>query len=76
MCLVILWTWVVLDVHSIQIGRPWMPIRIQQNEADPYPQDRLFTVSGNRIRMFLSLPDPDPLVRGPAPDPSLLSQKS
>jgi hypothetical protein len=29
----------------------------------------------HRIRMFLGLPDPDPLVRGadPAPDPSLFS---
>ncbi len=33
------------------------------------------TVVGNRIRMFLGLPDPDPLVRGmdPDPDPSLFS---
>jgi hypothetical protein len=34
-------------------------------------------VLGIRIRMFLGLPDPDPLVRGmdpdPAPDPSLFS---
>jgi hypothetical protein len=30
-----------------------------------------------RIRMFLGLPDPDPLVRGtdPAPDPSIIKQK-
>ncbi len=37
------------------------------------------TISGIRIRMFMSLPDPDPLVRGmdpaPAPDPSLFSHK-
>jgi hypothetical protein len=26
-----------------------------------------------RIRMFLGLPDPDPLVRGADPDPSLVS---
>ncbi len=26
-----------------------------------------------RIRMFLGLPDPDPLVRGTDPDPSLFS---
>jgi hypothetical protein len=25
-----------------------------------------------RIRMFFGLPDPDPLVRGPDPDPSIL----
>ncbi len=28
-----------------------------------------------RIRMFLGLPDPDPLVRGPDPDPSIIKQK-
>ncbi len=28
-----------------------------------------------RIRMFLGLPDPDPLVRGPDPDPSIVKQK-
>ncbi len=27
----------------------------------------------NQIRMFLGLPDPDPLVRGTDPDPSLFS---
>jgi hypothetical protein len=31
-----------------------------------------------RIRMFLGILDPDPLVRGmdPAPDPSIIKQKS
>ena len=35
----------------------------------------LLAVLGIRIRMFLGLSDPDPLVRGtdPAPDPSLFS---
>jgi hypothetical protein len=28
-----------------------------------------------RIRMFLGLPDPDPLVRGLDPDPSIIKQK-
>jgi hypothetical protein len=28
-----------------------------------------------RIHMFLGLPDPDPLVRGPDPDPSIIKQK-
>jgi hypothetical protein len=28
-----------------------------------------------RIHMFLGLPDPNPLVRGPAPDPSIIEQK-
>jgi hypothetical protein len=36
-------------------------------------------VLGIRIRMFVGLPDPDPLVRGaepdPAPDPSLYKKK-
>jgi hypothetical protein len=32
---------------------------------------RFYTESGIRIRMFLGLPDPDPLVRGMDPDPSL-----
>ncbi len=37
-----------------------------------------FSVLGIQVRMFLGLPDPDPLVRGtdPDPDPSLsFSQK-
>jgi hypothetical protein len=29
----------------------------------------------HRIRMFLGLPDPDPLVRGMDPDPSIIKQK-
>jgi hypothetical protein len=28
-----------------------------------------------RIRRFLGLPDPDPLVRGTDPDPSIIKQK-
>jgi hypothetical protein len=28
-----------------------------------------------RIHMFLGLPDPDPLVRGIDPDPSIIMQK-
>ncbi len=28
-----------------------------------------------RIHMFLGLPDPDPLVRGMDPDPSIIMQK-
>ncbi len=39
----------------------------------------LLTVLGIRIRKFLGLLDPDPLVRGmdldPAPDPSIIKQK-
>jgi hypothetical protein len=33
----------------------------------------LQAVLGIRIRMFLGLPDPDPLVRGKDPSPSLFS---
>jgi hypothetical protein len=29
----------------------------------------------HRIHMFLGLPDPDPLVRGMDPDPSIIMQK-
>jgi hypothetical protein len=29
----------------------------------------------HRIHMFLGLPDPDPLVRGMGPDPSIIMQK-
>jgi hypothetical protein len=41
----------------------------------PYP---LVPVLRIRIRMFLGLPDPDPLVRGTdlAPDPSIIKQNS
>jgi hypothetical protein len=33
----------------------------------------VFRIQIHRIHMFLSLPDPDPLVRGMDPDPVLLS---
>ncbi len=28
-----------------------------------------------RIHMYLGVPDPDPLVRGPDPDPSIVKQQ-
>jgi hypothetical protein len=39
------------------------------------PGDTIKPVLGirNRIRMFLGLPDPDPLVKGTDPDPSFFS---
>ena len=43
---------------------------IQQNYAL-----NLFAVFRIRIHMFLGLPDPDPLVRGMDPDPSIIMHK-
>ncbi len=37
--------------------------------------DEKKTVLRIRIHMFLGLPDPDPLVRGIDPDPSIIMQK-
>jgi hypothetical protein len=35
----------------------------------------VFRIRIHRIHMFLGLPDPDPLVRGMDPDPSIIMQK-
>ncbi len=35
----------------------------------------VFRIRIQRIHMFLGLPDPDPLVRGMDPDPSIIMQK-
>ncbi len=35
----------------------------------------VFRIRIHRIHMFLGLPDPDPLVRGMDPDPSIIKQK-
>jgi hypothetical protein len=43
--------------------------RQQSVQLQKYPVLRI------RIRMFLGLPDPDPLVRGTDPDPSITKQK-
>ncbi len=40
-----------------------------------WPQDLYKAVLRIRIHMFLGLPDPDPLVRGMDPDPSIIMQK-
>jgi hypothetical protein len=35
----------------------------------------VFRIRIHRIHIFLGLPDPDPLVRGMDPDPSIIKQK-
>jgi hypothetical protein len=39
------------------------------------PQDCSKVIAVLRILMFLDFPDPDPLVRGMDPDPSIIMQK-
>jgi hypothetical protein len=57
-------------------------IKILTNEPDfqPYkmafvPRYVFLSVFRIRIHMFLGLPDPDPLVRGMDPDPSIIKKK-
>jgi hypothetical protein len=66
---------------------PKKPKNTQKTQKNPkkptglgfFKKTRVFSnpdlkaVLGIRIRMFLGLPDPDPLVRGTDPDPSVFS---
>ncbi len=51
----------------------WVTFYVVPLATKPDPPSHL-TVLGIRIRMFLGLPDPGPLVRGMDPDPALFSK--
>jgi hypothetical protein len=65
-------------------GKGWTPlaaspayINIRFSELGPTEEQYSRIHGMHRIRIFLGLLDPDPLVRGtdPAPDPSIIKQK-
>jgi hypothetical protein len=46
------------------------------NKAEAKLSKAIILVLQKRIRMFMGLPDPDPLVSGTNPDPSIIKQNS
>jgi hypothetical protein len=58
--------WLITS-HWLFVWNRWYSILSNVAEPDPDPQDP--------YRMFLRLLDPDPVVRGTDPDPSIIKQK-
>jgi hypothetical protein len=59
-------------------SEPQDPAPDMLDPPDPYMMNMntpVLRIRIRRIRMFLALLDPDPLVRGMDPDPSIIKQK-
>ncbi len=61
---------VVFLLQKLRFPLSHLDVSVLFNE-EPRQLEPVLGIRNRRIRMFLGLPDPDPLVRGTDPDPDL-----